>query len=297
MYETIIENMNGKACVKPFKSDESVSARSARATGIKSKNYSENRSVLHSILLCFSLLLFLTSACKGEHFAKIARDAGQYKRFLGNVEIGLVFVSTPDHPWTESAKNEVFSVINSSIDIIESEARRYNVPLTLNCIYFEYYSPYDYSYENWSDLRWFNYGLENYFYQDSFTDLVNFYETADQKNSVPLCFMFNSYSRSFTLQASHNTPWQDELNIYFCDHSLLHNNFLTHEFLHLYGAIDLYDYYPGEGVEAISKQYFSESVMRGDGWRIDELTAYLIGWLDIPTVDSILFMVDTEGMR
>ena len=240
----------------------------------------------------------LIAKCVDEHFALSPRDEGQFKKLLGNVEIALVFVSTPNHPWTDTSKNDLFKVVYSSMEVIESEASRYGAPLSLDLVYFEYDSPYDYSYEDWTDLRWFDYGMKNYFYSDSFSNLIYKLEKTYKKDSYPLLFMFNSYSRSFSFIADKKSPLQNELNIYFCDKSLLHSNFLTHEFLHLYGAIDLYDYNEGEGIEEISKHYFPESVMQdGKNRSIDELNAYLIGWLDYPTTNILQFFSETEGIR
>ena len=70
--------------------------------------------------------------------------------------------------------------------------------------------------------------------------------------------------------------------------------------MHQYGAVDLYDL-SSEGVEEISEQIFPDSVMlRQEGTEIDELTAYLIGWIDDPSVlsdDTLFFLTLTDGLR
>ena len=71
---------------------------------------------------------------------------------------------------------------------------------------------------------------------------------------------------------------------------------MAHELLHLFGAIDLYDY-DNEGVRAIAEQFFPDSVMMKPTYVIDELTAYLIGWTKQPSPKVLQFLARTKGLR
>jgi hypothetical protein len=96
--------------------------------------------------------------------------------------------------------------------------------------------------------------------------------------------------------SSVNPYWTDEFCVIFCDTDM-HDNYLTHEVLHLYGAIDLYDYHEGEGVQRVSEKYFPNSDMLGVSHEVDELTAYLVGWMDDLTWDAWQFVQEVDGLR
>jgi hypothetical protein len=76
----------------------------------------------------------------------------------------------------------------------------------------------------------------------------------------------------------------------------MHDNYLTHELYHLYGAIDYYDY-DGEGVAKAASKYFPKSVMACAGNSIDDLTAYILGWTDTLSKKANKFLEAIDGLR
>ena len=65
---------------------------------------------------------------------------------------------------------------------------------------------------------------------------------------------------------------------------------IEHELLHQFGAVDLY--YPKEVVE-IAKLFLPKSIMN-DGYEIDPLTEYLIGWKESLSYNAALFLARTQ---
>ena len=233
------------------------------------------------------------------HFALAAMDSGPCKRLVGDVEILLVFVSTPMHPWTEAQKNAVNAVSWSSVEIMTEEARRYGVDLDLSFGGLDVSIPCEVYYKpnmTATDTQWYYDLLRENFNAQSITGLYEAYEQGLSKDSTPMIFLFNSWDRSYAFTSSYNNPsFQEEYCVIFCDTDM-HDNYLTHELLHLYGAIDLYDYH-GEGVQAVAEKYFPNSDMLTVSHEIDPLTAYTIGWTDTLIPEAHWFLNETEGLR
>lgn len=71
---------------------------------------------------------------------------------------------------------------------------------------------------------------------------------------------------------------------------------ITHELLHIFGAKDLYYH---EKVVSCAEKLFPKSVMisgRTEGWVIDDLTRYLIGWHQSPSPTAQAFLDETSSI-
>ena len=227
-----------------------------------------------------------------EHFALKARGWGPCDKLTGDAYIILVFVSTPQHPWTKKVKDRVNNVSWSSIDIMEKEARRYGAKLDLQFGGLDYSVPYEYN----RDLKWYHYIIEEIFHEESIKEVYSYYRKSLHVDTVSMIFLFNSWDTSHTYMTSSDYPhWNEEFCVIFCDTNM-HDNYLTHEVLHLYGAIDLYDY-NNEGVQRVAKKYFPNSDMLTVSHNIDELTAYLVGWTNTLSKKANAFLAETKGLR
>ena len=243
--------------------------------------------IMTSIVLGSSI-----SAYAEGSFVEKAMNLGPCKKLKGDVEIILVFVSTPQHPWTQRQKDAVNKVSFSSVDIMTAEAKRYGVQLNLSFGGLDFDVPYEYN----KDLSWYYYILKTYFHEESIAEVCENYKESLIKDETPMIFLFNSWDLSHSYAKKMNTPnWNEEFCVIFCDTNM-HDNYLTHEVLHLYGAIDLYDYH-NEGVEKIARKYFPNSDMLTVSHEIDELTAYLVGWMESPSYQAQQFINETWGLR
>ena len=254
--------------------------------------------------LFFLCVLVPFSAVKGQglHWVEMRRDLGPAAKLVGDIQLLLVFVSTPEHPWSEEEITNFFNIVHTSKDFILDEAERYGVPLSLSAQYFEASIPYEFDGSDLSniDLSWYWYLVKNYFHTDGMVSMHEAYEERFGKDNTPFLFIFNTPYRNITYSADLLFPnWQEEFSIYYGQQPL-RDNLIVHELMHQYGAVDLYDL-SSEGVEEISEQIFPDSVMlRQEGTEIDELTAYLIGWIDDPSElsdDALFFLTLTDGLR
>ena len=246
---------------------------------------------LLALALCLCLLPL--GGALSEHFALTGRDCGPCKKLLGDVEILLIFVNTPAHPWTQKQKDAVFKVSWSSIDYMHKNAKQYHANLNLSFAYFEFSVDYEVRKD---DLTWYWDILHKDFHANSIADVIDAYRKGLHKDDVPFIFLFNSWDLSHTYMCYNNYPgWNEEFCVIYCD-TEMHGNYLTHELYHQYGAIDLYDYNK-EGIAKITRRYFPNNVMACTGTNVDDLTAYLLGWTDTLTPKAQRFLSEIDGRR
>ena len=262
----------------------------------------EIRNIIFTLLFLCVLAPFADVNGQSLHWAEMRRDLGPAAKLVGDIQLLLVFVSTPEHPWPEEEIISFFNVVQTSKDFILDEAERYGVPLSLSAQYFETSIPYEFDGSDLSniDLSWYWYLVKNYFHKDGMVSMHEAYEERFGKDNTPFLFVFNTPYRNITYSADLLYPnWLEEFSIYYGQQPL-RDNMIVHELMHQYGAVDLYDL-SSEGVEEISEQIFPKSVMlRQKGTEIDELTAYLIGWIDDPSElsdDTLFFLTLTDGLR
>ena len=245
------------------------------------------------LLLCVFLAILSAVPAGAEHFAMRGKNQGPLKSFTGSVYIIVVYVNTPRHPWTEAKKNKINKVSESSVRYMKKEAKRYGTELDLRYGLLEYTVPVEFS----GEYEWFEYIIQNIYGEKNIAQVYERYARDLNVDSAPILFMFNSDGRSYSTPSSSDNPgWINEFCVIFCDVDGIHDNYLTHEVMHLYGAIDLYDY-NHEGVERVAKKYFPKSDMLTVSHNIDDLNAYLVGWTNQLTPKAQKFLNETEGMR
>ena len=108
--------------------------------------------------------------------------------------------------------------------------------------------------------------------------------------------VFDKYDRSFSQVRMDYTDKEEneECSTIFRDGRKYSYHTIMHELLHQFGAIDLY--YP-KTVSRWSKQLLGKSIMREyDGTIVDELTAYLIGWIDSVSEETFAFLQNTAAI-
>ena len=203
------------------------------------------------------------------------KNSGPCGEFKGNVCFYFVFVSTPMHRWKKKDIDQFFTSFYEARDALLIEAKRYDVPLSIESGYFSFKINKKY---NLND-GWLTYLLKKSFKQEeaSLYELYQHYAKEYHYDSTPFIFVFNTKGRSYAQQSQEGyDSFYDEKAVLFTKETPEYNAFnIIHEVLHLYGAIDLY--YP-ESIKNIVEQYYEESVMLNISTSVDPLTAYLIGW-------------------
>ena len=243
--------------------------------------------------VCFVIALMICMLCTtealGEHFALRSRNVGPCRKLLGNVTLLVVFVNTPQHPWTEQKKQEVYQITNSSLGYMRKNARAYHANVNFSAGYLEFYVSSEASFEG-NNSDWYWEIIHNVYHEQSIVQVYDRYRKDMGVDEAPMIFLFNSWDRSYT-----SCGWDEEYCVIFCD-TKMHDNYLTHEVYHLYGAIDYYDY-NNEGVEKIARKYFPRNVMACTGRNMDDLTAYILGWTETLSRKANQFLQATDGLR
>ena len=231
------------------------------------------------------------------------------RKFIGKVVILLAFVNTEEDgnaadpqmqkenenvkksEWTDDAREEVLKVSRSSIQIMKDEAARYGVDLDLTYRILDFSVPVS----SYRDGTWYHYILENLYKTGSMDVIQQRYRRSLPADSAPVVFLFNDNDTSHTyIKTSSWYTNDEEYSVIFCDMEM-HDNYLTHEILHQYGAIDYYNR-KHIGIQAVAEKYFPDSLMLKISHNIDDLTAFLIGWTDTLSDDARSFLKETEGL-
>ncbi len=222
------------------------------------------------------------------HVFMAARDYGACKVMTGKIELFLVMVNDSTSFWTDREKNDFFNSTWRVISKLKEQAGKWSAELDLSVTAFDVTVPAEH--EN----RWYEYIMEDFFCQEDhdMDALQSYYESRHGSDGTPILFVFNKKGRSNCSQADRGYRYANEYAVYYAK-SMGKNPSVTHELLHLYGAMDYY--YPDAAAEA-AKKFFPGSSMLVGGDNIDDLSAYLIGWTHHLTDDAKAFLDETSGI-
>ncbi len=216
------------------------------------------------------------SASYDNHILLQQRRNGGCDRLKGTIKPIIIFVNDSSSRWTESDKENYKKVCTAEMQEILQDAAMYGQTLTFDAEYITVTTSY--KLENadrgmWIDDILRSAGLQAQGYLN---------DALEQKygvDEVPLVFCVNR-----TIRANANHEHDKEYVLLFDDATGF-----RHELYHLYGAVDYY--YP-DAVKNLAKSMFAESIMF-TGEIIDDLTAYTIGWTDVPSAKAIDFLDKT----
>jgi len=211
------------------------------------------------------------------------KDGGNCERLQGKVCVFLVFVSDSESTRDASAREKAEARLREEMLRMNGLARENAVDLTL------YYGEWDLTVD--AEVEAFT--------ADTWTAPVaaamgfgslHQMQLALERDwavaSAPVVFVVNKAGRA-AAYSHHSAEGAEFLTLYSSDLSPF-----CHELLHLYGAKDLY--FPAE-VSAAAAAYFPDSIM-ATGKRVDELTAYTVGWRDTLTDQAKAFLRDTAHL-
>lgn len=206
------------------------------------------------------------------------RGVGACDKLLNKVHVTVIFVEDSKSVWSESDKAEFKESCENTFLRIQSDAKVYNKDLKITSDYrsTKINVPFIYAeHENWADSVFAS--LDMSAYADANLSLEREFGTEE----AAIIFALNYEGRSFTAN-SENT----EYTIIFDDAPAIY-----HEICHLFGACDFY--FPKE-VEEIAEKYLNGSIMYDCyGGKVDDFTAYIIGWKDELTENAESFLKDT----
>ena len=236
---------------------------------------------------------------------------GSAKLLQGKTLLVTIFVNMEGYEWSEEDIHALKGKYDLAKEYLEDQAKKYGKDLDLLCDFEAYPDLY---YMTNADAEIFADGVA----VDDLFALLDTISVLDEyiENYVPyldLCEKYQTSSISYCFQVK---KWADSNYEFFYNADLLptvtyNEKFvlfdmdkwgaetLPHEFLHTFGAVDLYLESPANGVSGELVQYsgenYADDIMGNWGekqvhdrvaFEIDSITAYCIGWLDeIPELD------------
>lgn len=215
-----------------------------------------------------------------DHVYLTGRSNGNCLSLTGRAALLCVFVNDESSVWTEEAKAEAMKEFERGAEMIKSEAARYGAEAEPVLTYCE--GTVEYPDSNW----WLDLLLEDIGYKSESWAREKVARDAEAASSaVVVCY--NDPERSYAYQAQTSTSVERAM--------LFERDAFTfaHEILHMFGAVD---YYFPEETEKAARSILGESIMNDDVAVIDSLTAYLVGWTDVPSEEALEFLRETADL-
>lgn len=274
-------------------------------------------------LLKVSLLILVMFASSSMTWRRMDYKEGMYKNVCKNLanEVLLYFIfvdSKETAPWTEFDIQSTIDSLAVAIDWLHKQARKNNIPLNIKSDYYigEEYTTIRRELPNgsvqnsvidpnlrkgleelnkWSDNVAKRAGTSfNIPERDGIPEINNprnkerliaYLRDEYSVESVALLFMVNNYYKTDISLAVNTLTTED---VEFAIVSYKYPSDIAHNFLHLYGAADLYEtpFRRNDKKIELARQYFSNDIMQDpyakkiQSLEIGAFTKYLIGWTD-----------------
>lgn len=213
------------------------------------------------------------------------KDCGASRTLVGDIVLITLFVNDGESRWDENAIETFLQKVREAACLLEAAAAKYGVKLQLSAAKAAVTTdricrP--------PQCEWALDILKQYDVENT-EEFQRRYEEKFQCNEAPVLLVFNKTFRSCASTADVMYPQWDEYSVLKQD---IHPWGIVHELLHQFGAVDLY--YP-ETVKSAAACYLPNSYMC-DGYMVDPLTAYLIGWTDELNTQAKCFLDQTKNL-
>lgn len=280
------------------------------------------------------ILLIIANATGCISFKKLDYTRGKNtnvcKTLTGNVLLYTIFVDTRSTaPWTEFDIRSTLDSVRVAVNWVESKARENTIPLNIITDYYigqEYTTvkknlPEESVYLSATEPnlnkgltalnKWSDYiarkagasfpvpekdGIPEIRKPKNKERLIAYLRDEYNVESVALLFMVNNYYKSDISLAINTLNTKD---VEYAIVSYKYPSEIAHNFLHLFGAADLYPtiYKRNEKNTALAKAHFPNDIMRDPYAKkirlleIEDLTKYLIGWSNTlePKYEPLLY--------
>ncbi len=207
------------------------------------------------------------------------KEMGCCKTLSGNVAVTVVMVSDSVGQWDAESEANLKTALKSAGQDIIADAAACNTELSLSFHYYNAAMTGDVcngkNNDGWQDDALQKAGLP------PLDDLHNYLIEKYDSKEAPVVFVFNKTGRSFARSGK---------NEYFILYAEKNFKAFQHELSHVFGAKDYY--YP-EAVKTLASKLFTDSIM-SDGETVDSFTAYLIGWSNTISVETLQFLMSTK---
>lgn len=208
------------------------------------------------------------------------KGMGCCKTLSGDVAVSVVMISDSIGQWDEESTANLKTALEANGQDIVSQAEAHQIALSLSFHYYNATMTGDIcggvNTNDWQDPALESAGLPA---------LKNLHDHLAKKygsKEAPVVFVFNKPGRAFAGGGGANE--------YVVLYARKDFDAFQHELSHVFGAKDYY--YPKE-VKTLANAAFPDSIMCS-GETVDPLTAYLIGWTDTVSENTLQFLKDTN---
>lgn len=211
---------------------------------------------------------------------------GACEEMIGNINVLVVFVSDSVSKWTQTEIQEAKITFADHETRMEAAATRYGAEMDMTMTYLEATISMEFNVGEkmmtsaHSVMRKLGIG-------DAFHD-QDMLEGKYEADAVPILFVLNRPGRAYAVTMDEKTDVLECAIIYGKDLSSV-----RHELCHIFGALDFY--FPNETIAAQEK-YLPDSIMNNHYKDVDDLTAFLIGWVDELSENAIKFLQATNHL-
>ena len=210
-----------------------------------------------------------------ENILLMLKNRGACGELKGHVRVCVMYIDEPDFFWDKAQIERQNALLTEVLQYLMRQAAESGVSLRFSCSKEHLRTPRQWKKEE-RDVVCTKIAKKHGF--PSLAVFADRIKKTDKVDQVAFVFMHRRPEQSFADAAGSGSPPGDGEAAFIYDTEF---NTLLHEFLHLFGAADLY--YPGP-VSAEAVHLFTRSIMRDardpNSREIDSLTRYLIGWTD-----------------
>ena len=212
------------------------------------------------------------------------RNEGASLRLLGDVHILSVFVNDKESAWTAAAEKTYCQAVKTVIESLHTQAKKHGKRLSCCHSCFRMTVPHTHT------GNFYSY-LPHYFHLKTVGEMQACYEKDLLCHEAPFLFVFNQRGRNYAYEDAKGDGFQTD------EYSVIYRPFtpvgIMHELIHQFGGID---YYTPASVKVLAEKHMPYSVMLGNGWEIDDVTAYLIGWKNDLSPHALAFLSQASSL-
>lgn len=214
------------------------------------------------------------------------KNQGVTKVLRDDVIVIVFYINDTESCWTDADIAQYRAEHDIAMKRLMADASKRGVPLKIRTASCQLNVPCVCGNES---CDWIKTAISLY-RKGSAGEYQEYYEEKYDCDEAPIIFALNKNLRSFASTAEERYPTWDEYSVVGRDYCGFTSFTIEHELLHQFGAVDLY--YPKEVIE-IAKLFLPQSIMN-DGYEIDPLTEYLIGWKENLGYNAALFLARTQ---
>jgi hypothetical protein len=217
-----------------------------------------------------------------------SRAIGASRKLCGKIGIITCFMKRRGSDFSDRVKNQYYAELNAAIDWLKSEALRYGRKLEIDHFHYDIDVPANA--EPKDDYKL----IKSFLNSESMDSTQSYLENKMGYDEMPFILVYDENARSFARSQWADSRYKvEECSTVFKSGGKYHQSTIVHELLHQFGAHDFY--FPKE-IKRLAERYFGDSVMGIGNMKVDDFTAYLIGWKDTISANTYWYLKDTAYM-